>query len=33
METKYTEADLTKYSKKDIIQLFLNQQLLIAKQG
>lgn len=33
MEKTFTEAELTKYSKKDIIQLFLNQQVILAKQG
>lgn len=33
MEKTYTEIELIKYSKKDIIQLFLNQQELLAKQS
>lgn len=33
MEKTFTEAELTKYNKKDIIQLFLNQQVILAKQS
>jgi transposase len=33
MEKTYTETELIKYSKKDIIQLFLNQQVILAKQS
>lgn len=33
MEKTYAETELIKYSKKDIIQLFLNQQVLLAKQS
>lgn len=33
MDKKFSELELTKYSKKDIIQLFLNQQAILAKQS
>lgn len=33
MDKTFSELELTKYSKKDIIQLFLNQQIMLAKQG
>jgi transposase len=33
MNKTYTEFELAKYSKDDIIQLFLNQQLILAKQS
>jgi len=33
MEKTYSEIELIKYSKKDIIQLFLSQQEMIAKQS
>jgi hypothetical protein len=33
MDKTFSELELTKYSKKDIIQLFLNQQAILAKQS
>jgi transposase len=33
MDKAFSELELTKYSKKDIIQLFLNQQAMLAKQS